>query len=360
LFCLFRVKMGGQYRGKHHQGMGSFRHVFQAGISGIGHGIRAALKRKYMGAGSKTKVQKRSGRDTGNTTQYADSSTLYRRKAAPRRVRNRVRAFANRVRSVIDGEVGLQIAVIPFASTTVSGCQTPVSITSLTNNQATSLLPGLYSGNGNHPSTSINGNFDDLYAIFNAYKPSGALVDDTILEFTSAVWNCVITNVTGSGLRAVVDIYECVARRDWKPSDDPVSIFNNTLPDNGQFAQAGVQAFPLSTTNLGVTPFDNPEFCEQWKILKVRRIKLEDGATATLQFRDPKRRKIEYQTKVQNKSFVRGLTRCWIPIVYGVPNANAGAPLRAEGVTVCFDCVRNYHFRQLSTSTPSAGLLLQV
>ncbi|UJO02091.1 Cap [Molossus molossus associated circovirus 2] len=399
--------MGAQYRGRHRQGMSSFRHVWNAGVSGIGHGIRTALKRKFMGAGSAAKTQKRSGRDTGSTskyadtatlyrrraaprrlrnrvrafanrvrsvidgevglqvavipyTTYADTATLYRRRAAPRRLRNRVRAFANRVRSVIDGEVGLQVAVIPYTTNSGSGCQTPVEITALTNEQATSLLPGLYSANGNHPSYAINGNFDDLYAIFNAYKPSGVLVDNTILEFTAAVWNCCLANVTGNGTRAVVDIYECVARRDWKPNDDPVSIFRNTFPDNSQFAQAGAQAFPMSSTQLGVTPFDNPLFCEQWKILKVRRIKLEDGATATLQFRDPKHRKIEYQTKVQNKTAVRGVTRCWIPIIYGQPVDNAGAPLRAESVKVVFDVQRNYHFRQLSTSTPSAGLLLQV
>ncbi|OAE27417.1 hypothetical protein AXG93_1101s1000 [Marchantia polymorpha subsp. ruderalis] len=125
-------------------------------------------------------------------------------------------------------------------------------------------------------------------------------------------------------------MYEVVARRDWKSNDNPASIFANFIPTNQQFANTD-SALALTSTQLGVTPFDCPAFCELWKIVKVRRIKLEDGATATLQFRDPKHRKMEYDI-ISNKSALRGVTRAWVPIVYGVPNANRGAPLRAESV----------------------------
>jgi len=214
----------------------------------------------------------------------------------------------------------------------------------------------LYSMNGNHPSGSINENFFDIYEIFSAYKNTASLLNDTILEFTSACWNCLMTNTTGDGARAIVDIYECVARRDWKPNDDPTSLFTNTLPTNDQFGGTTAPK-ALSFGNLGVTPFDNPVFCETWKILKVRRIKIEDGATATLQFRDPKHRKIEYQNMVGNKSWVKGVTRCWIPIVYGAPAYFTSTAIRAAAVTVQVDITRNYHFRNLSVSTPSAAAL---
>uniref|UniRef100_A0AAU6S518 Capsid protein n=1 Tax=Barbastella barbastellus feces associated circovirus 1 TaxID=3139967 RepID=A0AAU6S518_9CIRC len=367
-----------------------------------GRANRISLFNRNRGAGSQTRQSRRTGRDTGSTTRYADSAMLYRRRAAPKKLRNRVRRFAARVQSVIDGEVGLQIAVIPFSDATTgyltpvtissvtntqnrvrrfaarvqsvidgevglqiavipfsdatTGYLTPVTISSVTNTQATALIPGLYSMNGNHPSGTTNTNFYDIYEIFSAYKNTASLLNDTILEFTSACWNCLMTNTTGDGARAIVDIYECVARRDWKPNDDPTSLFTNTLPTNDQFG--GVTApKSLSYGNLGVTPFDNPVFCETWKILKVRRIKIEDGATATLQFRDPKHRKIEYENMVGNKSWVRGVTRCWIPIVYGAPNYLSDTAVRAAAVTLQVDITRNYHFRNLSTSTPSAAAL---
>ncbi|ALE29804.1 putative capsid protein [Lake Sarah-associated circular virus-48] len=322
--------------------------------SHIRQGLSNRVAGIFRGAGSSTRngnQSRRTGRDTGSTTRYADSAMLYKRRPAPRKLRNRVRKFANRVRSVIDGEVALQVAVIPYAYNTIAGYQTPVTVKTLTNNQNSNLIPGLYSCNGTHNSSKVNGNWYDLYEIFQTYKPEGQLNDDTILEFTSATWNCVMNNISGTGVRAIVDVYECVARRDWKPSDNPYSVFSNFLPDNSQFSNTSA-AFRLTSLNLGVTPFDNPTFCELWKILKVRRIKLEDGATATLQFRDPKRRKIEYQSKVSNKSSIKGVTRFWLPIVYGVPSLNGEAPLRAEACQVAFDVVRNYHFRQLSTSTP--------
>jgi len=318
-----------------------------------GRANRISLFNRNRGAGSQTSQSRRSGRDTGSTTKYADSSTLYRRRPAPRKLRNRVRKFAARVQSVIDGEVGLQVAVIPYA-TAVAGYSTPVVIQTLVNTQTSALIPGLYSANGSHPSTSVNGNWYDLYEVFQAFYSSTALGDDSILEFTNGVWNCAMTNVTGNGSRAIVDMYECVARRDWKPTDNPYSIYTNFFPSTNGFAGSSGNN-QISLGQLGVTPFDNPVFRELFKILKVRRIKLEDGATATLQFRDPKHRKMEYLSKVSNKSSIKGVTRFWLPIVYGAPNYLSSTNMRSCAVTVNIDCVRNYHFRQLSKSTPSAS-----
>jgi len=318
-----------------------------------GRANRISLFNRNRGAGTQTRQSRRSGRDTGSTTKYADSSTLYKRRAAPARLRNRVRKFAARVQSVIDGEVGLQVAIIPYA-VNAGGYNFSQAITSLGNQQASGLIPGLYSCNGVHPSTTVNANWYDLYEVFQAFYSSTSLGDDSILEFTSACWNCAMTNVIGDGSRAIVDIYECVARRDWKPTDSPYSVFTNFFPSTNGFAGSSGNN-QITVNQLGVTPFDNPVFCELFKILKVRRIKLEDGATATLQFRDPKHRKIEYLSKVSNKSWIKGVTRFWLPIVYGPPGTVSSSNIMAGHASVLFNCTRNYHFRQLSKSTPSAS-----
>ncbi|AUM61847.1 capsid [uncultured virus] len=312
---------------------------------------RVALRHRFRGAGAKT-VQGRRGRDTGFTSRYKDEALLYRRKAAPPRVRRRVRKFVARVQSVLDGEVGLQVAIVPYGAP-AAGYVNPVVATPAQNSQIMPTIPGLYSMNGNHPSTTTNANWYDIYEIFQQYYTSGTLSNDVIIEFTNAVWDCKMYADSSNSAPAFVDMYECVARRDYGSASDPQTLLAASLPSTSSFTGAS-GPIGLATTSPGVTPFDAPAFCEQWKILKVRRYKLEPGTSASLQFRDPKHRKIEYQSKVASKSWNRGVTRCWIPIVYGVPTA---AGTRQVAVSVVFDVVRNYHFRQISQSMPGGGLI---
>lgn len=343
--------VGGRRRHNYASLAGVARRTFDHFASGRAN--RVSLVNKMRGAGSKTKTGKKF-HQSGYTSKYDDFTTLYRRRAAPRRVARRVRAFVRRVKSVLDGEVALQVAVRPQINSSLNA---PVLLSvGSVNTQNTTTLPGLYFIHGPGFTNGSNNGLDDVDAIFSGYQSSGSLANDTILEFSNAVWDAKVYASSSNTTSMFLDLYECVARKDIPQvaagtQGDPNALFASSLPSKALWSGSGSGA--LTTSSLGVTPFDAPAFCEQWKIVKVRRIKLEPGATHSIQFRDPKHRKFEWQT-LYNYATLRGVTRAFIPIVYGPPNTSGDIGSKGD---VAINVMRNYHFRQISQSEPSAAAI---
>lgn len=330
------------------------KRAYHAHLKAYGNrGLSTLTKLRGFGSMTKTKTGKKF-RQTGYTSKYDDFSTIYSRRRAPRRIARRVRSFVRRVKNVIDGEVGLQVAVRPQIN---AGLNAPVLLSvGSVNTQNTSRLPGLYFVHGPGFTSGSNNGLDDVDAIFSGFQSSASLANDVILEFTNAVWDAKFYAASTNASPCFIDLYECVARKDIPQTAagtaaDPNALWASSLPSDANWGGSG--AGGINTSTLAVTPFDAPAFCEQWKILKVRRIKMEPGATHSLQFRDPKHRKFEWQT-LYNYATLRGVTRAFIPVLYGPPDV---AGDMASECKVAINVMRNYHFRQLSNSIPSAAAI---
>lgn len=85
-----------------------------------------------------------------------------------------------------------------------------------------------------------------------------------------------------------IDVYECVAARDMEIGDnyaDPQSAWIRLLSTEPQNFGTGVtRAVAPNATDLGVTPYDAPEFGKHWKITSKTRIYLTGGQCTAMQF----------------------------------------------------------------------------
>lgn len=340
-FALFAVMQG--KRSHWNAFGGAFGQIAKRAYSGrFSQGIQNRLKLRHGGSRTQTRNGKKY-HQSGATTKYSDAATLYSRKRAPRRIANRMRKFAAKVKSVIDGETGLQVAIRPQYTGSLAD---PCTVVTTANTQGKTLLPGLWSMNGPGFTGGTNNGWDDTNAVFSETFSSGKLANDCVLDFCSGVYDLRIHAEPGNALPMFVDLYECVARKDLVASISPDTLLAQ-IPTQDALGGSGGAA--VSAATPGWTPFHVPAFCEQWKILKVRRMKMEPGATQTIQFRDSKHRKFEWQTQFRF-SALRGVTRCYIPVVHGPPTSTAAVGYG----TVYFNAIRSYCYRTLQNAEPSA------
>lgn len=135
------------------------------------------------------------------------------------------------------------------------------------------------------------------------------------LYLKSLVLDMMITN-TGSAT-AIVDVYRLRYVRD----------FSSAITVHAQLTQALGEVVADSTTNtlsatdVSVTPFDAPNFCQYWKVVSKREIVMGAGQTATMQIRKPHNKYIDGKVLTTNNQAIPGFSEAFLIMWHGAPTA---------------------------------------
>lgn len=195
--------------------------------------------------------------------------------------------------------------------------------------------------------------------------------EDSKIRVEGAHAEFIISNPSG-GQEVLVDLYECVARRDISSSSSQRTL--GDLMVNSRMAGSsiisavatwGSPATPVDAmTAYGVTPFQVDGFVHQFKILKTTRIKLEVGSYATYSMHDSRMRTLHGEDLIPEIGSMvakKGLTKVLVARVFGPPRTSGTATASADtnAATLRFNCVRSYTVRNLN-NTPQEFVKLRV
>lgn len=291
-------------------------------------GVRGA--RRLYNSYSSTKGAKTGGREKV----VVDSGTFretvtYRRRRAPGRVRRRARKAFRRGQKLLNSSVASNYVMYDGGDTV-----TVAASTASTDHGAQAVWAhALYGVGGDALSDSsytqygVNTwgpSFGDVIAVmYNLTGRSTALEERSRMEFSSAFLEYNISNV-GTG-DTVVEVYEWVARRDI--SAGGVTGTNNLpymwdlwMSTQGKSTNVTAGGTGLLTTVMqGVTPFQTSFFGSNVLILKKRVLNIPAGATIKLELKDRKPHVIMGQLLTQFKMALRGMTRGYLFVAYGLP-----------------------------------------
>lgn len=318
-------------------GFGLSQFKRHASMSGFGRalssGLATRLALRHGGSRTVTKT-KRKGRQTGQTSQYMDVSRLYQRRPAPRRLARRIRKFASRVKHVMQGQLALRVMarVLNGTGTTTLGQQYILD------------LPGLLACNG----SSSNGN-DDLNALFNNEGLTASNFDSK-LKVTSCVWDLKLVAQNNAAGDMFVDFYHVEARRDIASSEanSIVALWNAAVSHMATAPGAGAKP---ATSQVGISPFDAPEFTENIKITKVTRVKIEPNDSTSVQIRDPRNYNFNYDI-ITNRWAMKGVSEWVVPVITGPPTATSQAGV----VSFNWVCSRVYRYRVDQQEISASGI----
>lgn len=106
-----------------------------------------------------------------------------------------------------------------------------------------------------------------------------------------------------------IDIYKVVPRKQIRDTTSPL----HTRLQNAITSVPDTQFLPSSLLNdtVGVTPFQGPNFCSEFKVLSKKKILLAPGETTTFSYRNNKNYRLNVD-EVTNQTYKPGLTVGWI------------------------------------------------
>lgn len=312
------------------------------------------MKKKFGGRPSSYATRSRSGRgaEYGNITTQNDEALIYKRRAAPKRVRSKKRrAFRNFMYNV-DKLQSMKTCVVNWYAALST------SATSVANAQAVTSV-SLYGYGSNTYAGNTNTGNGDMWWIFsreNGADPSATLASRK-LRFRSAVMDVSVTNTataTSTYLNGLlyVDVYHVIARKN-------LSNINVLTGDIGSYWNACINEeaggnMPTAITNnnfYGVTPFDCSGFGRYYRIIKKRRIKLSPGQTYNTQIRDPGNYVLNMNDVLNVKS-KNNLTEGLMFVAYNPTYQNSAIP---GDINCTIAATKSYHYTELSSSVDSIG-----
>lgn len=110
-----------------------------------------------------------------------------------------------------------------------------------------------------------------------------------------------------------LELYYCVARKDIpQGSGSPSNMYTSGLNDLAVLTGNTGLSGPV----YGVTPFNSPEFCTNWKIYKITRHRIDAGQVLNLQERRTNRMNVTYE-RWAGYWALKGQTICVFPLYYG-------------------------------------------
>lgn len=334
--------------------------MFRSALSGFSSGARLARRvapyvksgikmfRKFRSGGSSGPAKK-ARKVVGQTTFQEDYRSLYNRRRAPRRVRNRARRSFQRFTYLLDKTQGMTSSVINnFASGTTS----PTS--PLTGSQAVYGI-GMY---GTSASLSAGDFNSDLYKIYD--DASGATPTSSnaamTLRFRACIMDFVVKN-TGSN-PMFLEVYQCVARKDGASCD--ASAEWQTAFSAETSGTVGTAL--TSITSYKVTPFDAPGFGIYWYVKSRKRFYISAGNTVAWQVRDPKNYVIKGE-EILKATTLKNRTEACILVAYGADVVSWSSVSMGQSASIgvptscAFDinCIKTYHWTYTSLSTDNVG-----
>lgn len=244
------------------------------------------------------------------STQF-DQSMRYRRRSMPRRKRKAWKKFTKKVQ-----HVALQMQ--PCQSFTNDNPGGVITVTTDQQLYGSVVLGGTYATNG-----------QDL--VFGAFKAAygSALTSTTVEKYRLFIKSmCCDLQIVNTGATAVlVDMYSMVVRKNYPVSTTLDAAFTTTY--NAIPASAGGLG-TVDVDNPSVTPFNNSEWLQYFKINSKKEILLGAGQLTTLQLRSAKNRYLSGRMLNNNLLAPPG-SQAFFFMVRGIPENSAGTARLAAG-----------------------------
>lgn len=279
-------------------------------------GVRTA----FRGNGSPTRTQTNTKRRTitASATDNYDKSVRYVRKRMPSLKRRKWVSFSRKVQ-----HVNLQM--------------NPLRIYQSVEKGVNSGAIGEQSSQGTLLYDDFLSNADTLNIFKDAYGGAAAPTDYLArrVYLKSASLDLQFQN-TGS-VAAIVDVYQIRIRR------GTVTTYNTLLDMwNDTFAEMATVGI-VGAANPQMTPFDNPNFCKHWLVVKKTEFVLDASKIITMNIRKPKNGFINGRNLEQSRSGLVGWTEGFFWQIRGAPANNASSSGLASH-TVTYGVQKSYHY----------------
>jgi len=284
---------------------------------------------------------------SASITEQRDFSRLYKRRAAPRRVRRRARKAFQRFTYHLDktqGMVTTKINNFANVATNVTNWKTnAVGSASFT------MYGCAYNINQSDPNNDLCRIYYDAYGALPTSANSAGK-----LRFRSCVMDFQIQNNSANN-DCYVEVWHVMARKNGEVS--PLTEFANAI-DNQLGAGAGVNG---SITDIGcykLTPFDAPGFGTYWFVKQIKKYYLQVAQSFTFQIRDAKNYVIN-GVQIGDQKSLPYVTEGVIFRVYGAALTSAGEGLEyvsaPSNSDVDISCIKTYHWTKTDLSSDVVG-----
>lgn len=270
------------------------------------------------------------GRSDGINTFQDQSDRLYTKRRVPRRKVRKAKRWNRAVVKVINRSLSDRnfLRQSTAALTAAAGQQNAFS----------------FSLNGCAGSLGQN---DDLSVIIGNITPSASTFTQKY-QLKSAVMDLTITASNANSAVSFLDFYFVVSRKDaaaaFAQSHASVLVTGFTDMTGGG---------SVTYQDYGVTPFQNPQFCQYFLITKVQRVQLGPGQTCSIMDKYNRLRILNTEDIDGALCFRKGISRGILCIWSGGPSLTGAA----SASTLQINCTRTYQLNTLQNSDATYKLL---
>jgi hypothetical protein len=154
------------------------------------------------------------------------------------------------------------------------------------------------------------------------------LTTESLIHLETSCMDWYLKNDNAFGI--YVELYRITPRHDIEAAgisasviNTPSHCFSEGFVDGNQLPECNIlqsQFFNPGSMNqmVGTTPFQNPDFCEYWKIWKKTTIYIPPGETIHRQIRKHKRRVLQNEY-IRKYAYLKGLTTGFFYLAYSEP-----------------------------------------
>lgn len=271
--------------------------------------VRTAARLWMNRSMTKTRTTKPQAANFSMTTQH-DSRLVYKKRRMPRRKRRVWRNFKRKAQYISNTQNPRNTIVKTNYITGSCSVNQQMVVT-------LSLYPG-YNGSDNALE-----DIRDCQTLANQTNAESE-AQTTNMFFRSGFMEATIVNTKGTTVYC--DAYWCYAKKD--AIITPQTILSNGFKtttqavDGDNLPNAVGVGTAVTENTLGITPFQSSEFCQHFSIWKKTRYILGTGNTVQLEWRDPKNRFLNPDSKFISGDWtvLKGWTKTWVLIFYTVPS----------------------------------------
>lgn len=336
--------------------------VHKFGYFDYEEGMRRGVKRKRVYKSYrrhvKKKVDSRVKSQKKTPARPGSVKNVMKSKKFRRRDKKKLK-FERKIRNIIARTTGLKTGIITATSSLNSVGPDQATASMFMNGGALAVTPYL---------TQLLGSVDPGAAANITLKLEMSELEVTIINANEEVYreesytfnpttgvvpahDYIAGGANNSNNEVYMKVYHVIARRDADDTNgaSPSAVWSTFFAAE---ATLGVPLGTASTINTyGVTPFDAPAFCADWKILNVQNIVLKPGGIHKLILRSKKSRWIT-AARIDQNAFIRNVTEGFIVTIHGGPSYSTGALTNAS---ITYSQTARYHFRHIEDDVVAEG-----
>lgn len=140
---------------------------------------------------------------------------------------------------------------------------------------------------------------------------------------------CLDVEIVNAGTDdCIIDVYEMILRRDTNSAVDLTTLWQTLYAEFGTISAA-------SYNDPANSIFQNPQFCQFFRVKSKREVLIPPSGIVTMQMRDGKDRMIQAEKVFNMYTGIPGLTRFYYLMWHGIPKVVTGVPsLAATTLTI--------------------------